>query len=347
MPTKRIARRVTLASRPVGLPSVNNFKIESFSVNSPQAEEVLVKVTHFSLDPYMRGRMDDAASYAAPVKLGEVMEAGAVGRVEESESEGIEAGDWVYGRMGWTESAVIDGSLIQKIPASMSPKSLSLGALGMPGFTGWWGLSHHGRPKAGETLVVGAVTGPVGSMVVQLAKRLGLKTIGIAGSEKKCTLAIDKFGVDHCLNHREFNSARELQSALKGVAPDGIDIYFENVGGKVFEAVAPQMNEFGRVVVCGMVSWYNEGAMGTEAQTESISVANLWRNILVKKLSVNGFIISDHWSHYPKFVSNMQPLITSGEIQYIEDMVAGIENAPNAFIGLLQGRNFGKLVVEV
>ena len=347
MSTKRYARRVTLASRPVGLPTVDNFSMESFVVNSPKSGEVLVKITHFSLDPYMRGRMDDAASYAAPVKLGHVMEAGAVGRVEESASDGIEVGDWVYGRLGWAEVAVIDASLIQKVPMSMEPKSLCLGTLGMPGFTGWWGLTEHGRPKAGETLVVGAVTGPVGSMVVQIARRLGLKTIGFAGSDEKCALALEKFGVDHCLNHKLYDTAEALQSALKTVAPDGVDIYFENVGGKLFEAVIPEMNEFGRMIVCGMVSWYNEGAMGSDARTENMSVANLWRTILIKKLSVNGFIISDHWSNYLKFVSNVEPLVASGDIQYIEDVVVGIENAPNAFIGLLQGHNFGKLVVEV
>ncbi|MDC1311297.1 NADP-dependent oxidoreductase [Burkholderiales bacterium] len=347
MSAKRYARRVTLASRPVGLPTVDNFLIEPFVVNSPLSGQVLVKVTHFSLDPYMRGRMDDAASYAAPVKLGHIMEAGAVGRVEESASDGIEVGDWVYGRMGWTEAAVVDASLIQKIPASIEPKSLCLGALGMPGFTGWWGLTQHGRPKAGETLVVGAVTGPVGSMVVQLARRLGLKTIGIAGSDEKCALAVDKFGVDHCLNHKLFESANEMQSAIKTLAPKGVDIYFENVGGKLFEAVVPEMNDFGRMIVCGMVSWYNEGAMGADARTDSMSVANLWRMILIKKLSVNGFIISDHWSQLSKFVDDVEPLVASGEIKYIEDVVMGIENAPSAFIGLLQGHNFGKLVVKV
>ena len=347
MSTKRNARRVTLASRPIGLPTPDNFALESFSVDSPKPGEVLVQISHFSLDPYMRGRMDDVASYAAPVNLGDVMEAGAIGRVEESASDEIAVGDFVYGRMGWADAAIIDASLIRKIPVSMQPKSLSLGMLGMPGFTGWWGLTQHGKPKAGETLVVGAVTGPVGSMVVQLAHRLGLKTIGIAGSEKKCSIAIDKFGVDHCLNHRMFNSASELQSALKDLAPDGVDIYFENVGGKLFEAVVPEMNEFGRMVVCGMISWYNEGALGGNARTEKISVANLWRTILVKKLSVNGFIISDHLSNYSKFISEVEPLVASGELQHIEDVVKGIENAPNAFIGLLQGHNLGKLVVEV
>ena len=346
MSIERNARRVTLASRPTGLPKADNFALETFSSEAPKAGEVLVKISHFSLDPYMRGRMDDVASYAAPVNLGGVMEAGAIGRVEVSASDEVKVGDWVYGRMGWAEAAIIDASLVRKIPASMQPKSLSLGMLGMPGFTGWWGLTQHGRPKAGETLVVGAVTGPVGSMVVQLARRMGLKTIGIAGSEEKCGIAVDKFGVDHCLNHRMFNSAAELQSALKDLAPDGVDIYFENVGGKLFEAVVPEMNEFGRMVVCGMISWYNEGALGADAQTERISVANLWRTILVKKLSVNGFIISDHLSNYSEFVSAVQPLVASGEIQYIEDVVKGIDNAPDAFIGLLQGHNLGKLIVE-
>ena len=340
-------KRVILSSRPVGLPTLDNFSFESFSTPHLTDGQVLVKVAHFSLDPYMRGRMDDARSYAPPIQIGGVMEAGAVGCVEASACQGLEVGDWVYGRMGWTDLAVIEGGLVQKLPISIEPKSLALGVLGMPGFTGWWGLTQHGRPKAGETLVVGAVTGPVGSMVAQLSKKLGLKTIGIAGSEEKCALAVDKYGVDHCLNHKSFNTAEALSTALEAVAPEGVDIYFENVGGKLFEAVIPRMNEHGRIPVCGMISWYNEGSMGTGARTETLSTPHLWRNILVRKLSVNGFIISDHWSNYLQFVREIEPLVESGALKYLEDEVAGIEKAPSAFIGLLQGRNLGKLVVAV
>jgi hypothetical protein len=341
------AKRVILASRPVGLPTLDNFSLESFSVPVLITGQVLVKVAHFSLDPYMRGRMDDARSYAPPIQIGNVMEAGAVGCVQASACEGINPGDWVYGRMGWAEFVVTEGALVQKVPISIEPKSLALGVLGMPGFTGWWGLMQHGRPKAGETIVVGAVTGPVGSMVAQLSKQLGLKIIGIAGSDEKCTIAIDTFGVDHCLNHKNFKTPGDLSAAIKTAAPEGVDIYFENVGGKLFEAVIPRMNEHGRIPVCGMISWYNDGAMGAGAQTDTLSLPNLWRNILVRKLSVNGFIISDHWSSYLQFVRDIEPLVASGTFKYLEDVVVGIENAPSAFIGLLEGHNLGKLVVAV
>ena len=340
-------KRVILSSRPVGLPTLDNFNLESFSTSSLIGGQVLVKIAHFSLDPYMRGRMDDARSYAPPIQIGSVMEAGAVGCIEASACEGLEVGDWVHGRMGWADLAVVEGALIQKLPISIEPKSLALGVLGMPGFTGWWGLTQHGKPKAGETLVVGAVTGPVGSMVAQLSKQLGLKTIGIAGSEEKCALAVDKFGVDHCLNHKNFDTPEALSAALKTVTPKGVDIYFENVGGKLFEAVIPRMNEHGRIPVCGMISWYNDGAMGAGARTETLSAPYLWRNILVRKLSVNGFIISDHWSNYLHFVREVEPLVASGTLKYLEDEVVGIEKAPSAFIGLLQGHNLGKLVVAV
>lgn len=343
----RHGKRIILASRPVGMPKPENFSLEEFQIPSLSPGQVLVKLSHFSLDPYMRGRMDDVQSYAPPIQVGSIMEAGGVGRVEASAFPGIEVGDLVYGRLGWGDLAVIEGNLIQKIPISLDPKSLALGVLGMPGFTGWWGLNQHGRPKPGETLLVGAVTGPVGSMVAQLAKQSGLNTIGVAGSKGKCELAIDKFGLDHCLNHKDYETPELLRHAIEEIAPQGIDIYFENVGGKLFEAAIPLMNEFGRIPVCGMISWYNDGGMGAGASTESLSTPHLWRNILVRKLSVNGYIISDHWSNYISFVSEVEPMVASGSIKYQEDVVTGIENAPDAFIGLLNGRNLGKLVIEV
>ena len=340
-------RRVTLASRPTGSPTRENFKITEAENRKLRDGEVTVKISHFSLDPYMRGRMDDTPSYAAPVEIGATMEAGAIGAVVETASPDLEIGDWVYGRMGWAESTIISGNLLQKVPIPLEPKSLALGVLGMPGFTGWWGLTQYGKPQPGETILVGAVTGPVGSMVAQLCKLKGLNVIGIAGSEKKCQLAKEMFGVDQCLNHRDFNSAKDLSKAIKDIAPNGIDIYFENVGGKVLEATLPRMNQFGRIPVCGMISWYNEGGLGLSATEGQYSLPRLWSSILVRKLSVQGFIISDHWSHYLDFVNQIEPLVRSNKIKYIEDIVDGIDRAPQAFMGLLQGQNVGKLIVKV
>jgi len=340
-------KRIVLANRPKGDATEENFSVETFESPELNDGQVSVRVSHFSLDPYMRGRMDDVRSYAPPVQIGRPMEAGAIGVIEESRFPGLIQGQLVYGRLGWTQLCVIDGQQVQVVPESIQPNSLALGVLGMPGFTGWWGFLQYGLPREGETIVIGAVTGPVGSMVAQLAKLRGLRVIGIAGSDQKCDLALNQFGVDHCLNHRSYSDSRELEKAIKEYAPDGIDIYFENVGGKLLEAIVPCMREHGRIVVCGMISWYNSGGLGAGAQTESLNVPKLWRTILVHKLSVKGFIISDHWSHYEEFVADVAPLVAMNVIKYLEDVVEGIDRAPNAFIGLLRGDNLGKLLVKV
>ncbi|MEO0866449.1 MAG: NADP-dependent oxidoreductase, partial [Pseudomonadota bacterium] len=217
---------------------------------------------------------------------------------------------------------------------------------GMPGFTDWHGLMEYGRPKPGETLVVAAATGPVGSMVGQLAKSLGLRTVGIAGGPDKCTIATETFGFDTCIDHRAHDDARSLRTALRDAAPDGVDVYFENVGGKVLEAVMPCMNPHGRIPVCGMIAWYNAGGLGAGADAP-LSVPALWRTILVNFLSVQGFIISNHWDRFPQFLAEVTPKVQSGEIKVVEDIAQGLENAPDAFIGLLQGRNVGKQIVKL
>ncbi|MEM9551271.1 MAG: NADP-dependent oxidoreductase [Pseudomonadota bacterium] len=340
-------QRIVLASRPTGAPVPDNFRLEDDAVPSPGDGEVLVRVHYMSLDPYMRGRMDDAKSYAAPVPLGGLMEAGGVGEVLASKSAAFAPGDFAFGMFGWTTHAVADAKMLRKIDPAIGPITAALGVLGMPGFTGWHGLTAYGRPKSGETLVVAAATGPVGSMVGQLARLAGLRTVGIAGGADKCALATDTFGFDACLDHRAYDTASDLRKALAEACPDGIDIYFENVGGKVLHAVIPLMNNFGRIPVCGMISWYNAGGLGAGAADPGLSTPALWRTILVRFLSVNGFIISNHFDSFPAFLGEVAPKVLSGEIKYLEDIAEGLENAPNAFMGLLEGRNKGKQIVKL
>lgn len=334
-------QRIVLASRPNGAPTPENFRLESLDIPTPGKGEVLVKAEYMSLDPYMRGRMDNAKSYAAPVAVGAQMEGGAVGEVLISNHPDLTPGDKVLGMFGWASHAAVPGDELQKLDAALTPTSLALGALGMPGFTGWHGLNAHGRPKAGETLVVAAATGPVGSMVGQLAKAAGLRVVGIAGGGEKCALATKTFGFDACLDHRAYDTAQELQAALTEICPDGIDIYFENVGGKVLEAVLPLMNRFGRIPLCGMIAWY-DGAADTQ-----LSGPGIWRTVLVKHLSINGFIIANHFDQYPAFLQEVGPMVASGQVKFMEDVAEGLENAPTAFMSMLKGGNTGKQVVKL
>jgi len=339
-------QRIALVSRPTGAPSHDNYSLEYADVPSPGAGQILVKVHYMSLDPYMRGRMDDAKSYAAPVPIGGTMEGGGVGEVLDSNDPAFAPGDMAFGMFGWASHAVADAKMCRKLDPAHGSPTAALGVLGMPGFTGWFGLTEYGRPEAGETLVIAAATGPVGSMVGQVAKSMGLRTVGIAGGADKCKMATDTFGFDACLDHRAYGTAKELRAALKDAAPNGIDIYFENVGGKVLEAVMPLMNRFGRIPLCGMISWYNAGGLGAGADAP-MGAPQLWRPILVNFLSVNGFIISNHWDQYPTFLQEIGPKVASGEIKVVEDIVEGLENAPEAFMGLLEGKNQGKLIVKV
>ncbi len=339
-------KAITLASRPEGEPKDENFKLETRDVPTPSEGEVLVRVHYMSLDPYMRGRMDDAKSYAAPVPIGGVMEGGGVGEVLASEAEGFAPGDMVFGMFGWATHGVAKAKDIRKLDPRL-PATTALGVLGMPGFTGWYGLTELGRPKEGETLVVAAATGPVGSMVGQIAKARGLRTVAIAGGAEKCALATGKFGFDAAIDHRAFEDARSLRKAIAEAAPDGIDIYFENVGGKVFEAVLPLMNTFGRIPVCGMIAGYNLGALGGVEASGPDRLPMLWRSILVKQMSINGFIISNHFDHYPAFLKEVGPMVASGELAYLEDIAEGLENAPDAFVSMLKGGNTGKQIVKL
>lgn len=338
---------VALASRPDGAPTAENFRYEARPMPEPADGEVLVKVHYMSLDPYMRGRMDDADSYAKPVPVGGTMEGGAVGEVIASKSDRFKPGDFAFGMFGWATHGCLPANQLRKVNPAHGSITTSLGVLGMPGLTGWYGLTELGKPKAGETLVVAAATGPVGSMVGQIAKSRGLRVVGVAGGADKCKMAVETFGFDACLDHRAYATAKDLKAALKAECPDGIDIYFENVGGKVLAAVMPLMNNFGRIPICGMISWYNAGGLGAGAADADITGPNLWRTILVRFLSVNGFIISNHFDRMGDFLAEVGPKVASGEIAYVEDVAEGLENAPAAFMSMLKGGNMGKQIVKV
>ncbi|MBB94085.1 MAG: NADP-dependent oxidoreductase [Rhodobacteraceae bacterium] len=334
-------RRIVLASRPSAAPEPANFRLEEVALPEPGPGEVLVKVEYMSLDPYMRGRMSAAKSYATPVEIGDTMTAGAVGEVIASNCPDFAPGDKVLGMFGWADHGCLPANQLRKLDPGHGPISTALGVLGMPGITAWYGLNFIGQPKAGETLVVAAATGPVGSMVGQLAKAKGLRVVGIAGGAEKCTLAVDTFGFDACLDHRAYPDAASLSAALKEACPDGIDIYYENVGGKVLAAVLENMNPFGRIPVCGMIAWYNG------ASADDMPLAGAWRSILTNFLHVEGFIIFNHYDKFGTFAAEVGPKVAAGEIRYLEDVAEGLENAPGAFMAMLKGGNTGKQIVKV
>ncbi|MDR9484927.1 MAG: NADP-dependent oxidoreductase [Sediminimonas sp.] len=340
-------QRIALARRPDGEPVPEDFRLEDIPMPDPADGEVLVKVHYMSLDPYMRGRMDDAKSYATPVPVGGTMEGGAVGEVIASKSDAFAPGDYAFGMFGWASHGCLPARELRKLDPAHGPLTAALGVLGMPGFTGWFGLTEYGKPQKGETVVVAAATGPVGSMVGQVAKARGCRVVGVAGGPEKCALATDKFGFDACLDHRAYADGKEMRDALAKACPDGIDVYFENVGGKVLEGVLPLMNVGGRIPVCGMISWYNAGGLGDNASSDKDNLPKLWRTILVNRLHVHGFIISDQFDHYPRFLSEIGPKVAAGEIGIQEDIAEGLENAPEAFMGMLKGRNFGKQIVKI
>lgn len=300
---------------------------------------MLVRTRYLSLDPYMRGRMSDAPSYAEPVAVGDVMVGATVGVVEESRHPGFVEGDPVLAMGGWQRFSVSKGEMLRKLELPEDRLSLALGALGMPGLTAWWGLRHIGQPKEGETLVVAAATGPVGSMVAQLAQRAGARAVGVAGGPDKCRFATEELGMDACIDHRAEGFADQLAAAC----PDGVDVYFENVGLPVLDAVAPLLNDRARIPLCGLVAHYNATALpeGPDRRPALLAL------ILRRKLRLQGFIIADHFDELGAFIEEVAPLVLNGTIVVREDVVDGLENAPEAFAGMLEGKNFGKLVVRV
>lgn len=336
------ATAIVLAARPDGQPKRDDFRIETRSLPAPSDGEVAVRIVWLSLDPYMRGRMDDAASYADPVAIGEVMTGQGVGEVIASRAEGFAEGDIVTGMFGWTDHAIAGAADLRKLDPGAAPIQTALGILGMPGLTAWVGVNRILGVRAGETAVISAATGAVGTLAGQLCREKGLRVIGVAGGPEKCAFAVDELGYDACIDHRAQPDGRAMAAALAEAAPDGIDAYFENVGGKTLEGVLPRMNDHGRIALCGMVAWYS-GRGVDEAQP----VPAVWRHILVKRLRVEGFIIFDHWHRYPDFVAEVAPMLASGAIRYREDVTDGLENAPAAFLAMLEGGNFGKTLVRV
>lgn len=339
--TTAINRQILLASRPVGAPSTANFKLVESEVPKPGRGQMLLRNIWMSLDPYMRGRMSDAKSYAEPVPVGGVMTAGTVARVMESNLDGFEPGDLVMAYTGgWQDYTLSDGTMVFKQSPDMKRPSQAVGVLGMPGFTGYMGLMDIGQPQIGETVVVAAATGPVGAVVGQVAKLKGCHVVGIAGGPDKCTYAVEELGFDACLDHKRDDLADQLDRAC----PKGIDIYFENVGGKVFDAVMPLLNPHARIPVCGLISQYN----ATSLPAGPDRLPQLMRLILSQRVRMQGFIIFDNYGpHYPDFLEVMTPWVEAGKVKVKEDVVEGLENAPDAFIGLLEGQNFGKLVVHI
>jgi NADPH-dependent curcumin reductase CurA len=331
--------RVLLASRPLGEPKESDFRIEQMPVPAPGAGEMLLRTLWLSLDPYMRGRMSAAPSYAAPVEIGQVMEGRTVSEVIASNLDGYKPGDIVLSPSGWQTHALSQGKLARKIDPQVAPISTALGVLGMPGMTAYTGLSEIGQPKAGETVVVSAASGAVGSLVGQIARIKGARAVGIAGGPAKCRYVTDELGFDACVDHR----ASDMAAQLKAACPSGIDVYFENVGGPVFEAVFPLLNSFARVPVCGQIATYN----ATQWPAGSFPVSQLTREILTKRLTLRGFIVGDFAARQPDFLRDVSAWLRDGRIKYREDVVDGLDKAPRALIGLLRGENFGKLLVRV
>ena len=333
-------RRLMLAARPKGEPTEQTLRMETAALPNPAPGQMLLRTEYLSLDPYMRGRMSDAPSYAAPVAVGAVMEGGTVAQVMVSHVDGFAAGDWVLSYNGWQDYALSDGKGVTSLGTDPAHPSWALGIMGMPGFTAWAGLTQIGVPKPGEVVCVAAATGPVGATVGQLAKLMGCHVVGIAGGAEKCSYAVKTLGFDACIDHKSAEFAQMLQTAT----PKGIDVYFENVGGAVFDAVLPLLNTGARIPLCGLVSQYN----ATEAPKGPDRMSSLMGQVLRKRLTMRGFIIFQDFGHlYPEFAKVMGDWLAAGKIHYVEDMIEGLEAAPAAFIGMLRGENFGKRVIHV
>lgn len=333
-------QQIILDNRPTAEAVASNFKLVSSETPALKEGQVLVRHHYLSLDPYMRGRMNDSKSYAQPQPLGEVMIGGTVGEVVESKSAKFAIGDKVVGMGGWQEYGVVDDSqigMLRKVDTTHVPLSHYLGAVGMPGVTAWYGLVKIIEPKAGETMVVSAATGAVGSAYGALAKARGCRVVGIAGGPDKCKYAVDELGFDACVDYKLYKDAASLSKALKEACPNGIDGYFENVGGMVLDAVLLRMNAFGRIAVCGMIAGY-------DGQPLPLTYPAL---ILVNRLKIQGFIVSEHMEVWPEALKELGTLVATGKLRPRESVAQGIAAAPEAFLGLLKGKNFGKQLVKL
>ena len=334
-----VNRRIVLARRPRGVPTEADFRLETHPVPAPAAGQVLLRTRYLSLDPYMRGRMNEGPSYAPPVAVGETMLGQTVSVVERSNLDAFEPGELVLANVGWQDYGLSSGKDLVRIdPASEHP-SYALGVLGMPGLTAYVGLLDIGQPRDGETVVVAAATGAVGAIVGQIAKIRGCRVVGVAGGQEKCAYAREALGFDACLDHR----SAELPQRLAAACPRGIDVYFESVGGAVLAAVLPLLNLGARVPVCGLISWYNLEKLPPGVD----HTPQLLFTVLRQRLKVQGFIIFDHYQRMGDFQRDMRAWLREGRVRYREQLITGLENAPRALIGLLQGENFGKLVIEV
>jgi NADPH-dependent curcumin reductase CurA len=333
-------RKFVLAERPKGEPDDNTLRLETEDLPTPSKGQMLLRNEFLSLDPYMRGRMSDAPSYADPVEIGAVMVGGTVSQVMNSDVDGFENDDWVVAFGGWQDYALSDGKGVINMGKKPENPSWALGVLGMPGLTAWAGLTRIGQPKAGETLVVAGASGPVGATVGQIAKILGLRVVGIAGGVGKCAHVVDTLGFDSCIDYK----AEGFPEALKAAVPEGIDIYFENVGGAVFDAVMPLLNTSARIPVCGLISQYNATSLPDGPDRMNL----LLGTILRKRMTMRGFIVFDDFGHlYPEFARQTGEWVTHGKIRYREEVIEGLEQAPAAFVGLLRGEAFGKRVVKL
>ena len=334
-----VNRQILLVSRPQGEPKASNFKLVETTIPSPGDGQVLCRTIFLSLDPYMRGRMNAGKNYAKPVELGEVMEGGTVGQVVESRHPDFSEGEIVVGAGGWQEYFSLPARALRKVDPAEGPVSTAVGVLGMPGMTAYTGLLNIGKPEEGETVVVAAASGAVGSVVGQIARIKGARAVGIAGSAEKCRFVTGELGFDACLNHRDANFAEQVEAAC----PDGIDVYFENVAGKVFETVLPLFNNFARIPVCGTIAIAN----ATSLPPGPNQVPMLLRQILTKRLTFRGFIVGDYVDQKQEAFTSLAKWIREGKLRFHEDIVDGLEKAPEALSGLLRGENFGKLVVRV
>ena len=326
-------QRVVLASRPKGEVKPDNFRLENVALPVIKDGEVLVRNHFLSLDPYMRGRMEDVKSYAAPQAIDAVMIGGTAGEIVESKNPNFKVGDRVVGMLGWAEMGVSDGQLLRKVDTAHVPLSAYLGSVGMPGMTAWYGLTQIMQPKAGDTIVVSAASGAVGSVVGQLAKQRGCRAVGIAGGADKCAYVVNELGFDACIDYKAGNLIADLAAAT----PNGVDALFENVGGAIFDATLARMNPFGRVALCGLISGYNG---------ESMALQNV-RQLLTMRLTVRGFIVSEHMELWPQGLTELGGLVATGKLKFRESVAQGLASAPEAFIGLLKGKNFGKQLVKM
>lgn len=339
MPKQTAAHRIVLAAHPAGEPVDTDFRLETYELAEPGPGQMLLRTVYLSLDPYMRGRMNAARSYAPSVPLGGTMVGEVIAQVVESRLEGFKPGDYVLAHCGWTTHALSDGNGVHRVDPALAPIETRLGVLGMPGVTAFAGLREIGQPQPGETVVVAAASGPVGSLVGQLAQRAGARAVGIAGGAEKCAYVRDELGFDAVIDHR----APDMAQALAQACPQGVDVYFENVGGAVWQAVFPLLNTFARVPVCGVIADYN----GTTANPGDLSVPALMRAVLSKRLTLRGFINYDLEQHRTAFLEELPPIVRDGSIRYAQDIVDGLENAPRAFMSMLKGGNFGKLLIRV